>query len=54
MVHTNVVPMQEIIDDSNNDKIFLIMPYLKAGSLEDRLEETLKHSSNSLATALEP
>ena len=54
MVHTNVVRIQEIIDDSNDDKIFLIMPYLKAGSLEDQIEEAMKHASNRQTTALEP
>ena len=41
MVHVNVTPLYEIIDDPNSDKIFLITQYLSAGSLEDRLDETV-------------
>ena len=42
MVHTNMTPLYEIIDDPNSDKIFIIMQYLNAGNLEEKLEETLK------------
>ena len=40
MVHANVTPLYEIIDDPNCDKIFLVMQYLNAGSLEDCLNES--------------
>ena len=42
MVHVNLTPLQEIIDDPNNDKIFLVMPYLNTKSLEERIEEAVK------------
>lgn len=42
MVHTNITPLYEIIDDPNSDKIFIIMQYLNSGNFEDKLEETMK------------
>ena len=48
MVHANLTPLQEIIDDPNNDKIFLVMPYLNTGSLEERIEEAVK-SNNTIS-----
>lgn len=42
MVHVNVTPLYEIIDDPNSDKIFMVTKYLNLGSLEERLEELAK------------
>jgi serine/threonine protein kinase len=42
MVHANVTPLYEIIDDPNCDKIFLVMQYLNQGSLEDCLNEAIR------------
>lgn len=38
MVHVNMTPLYEIIDDPNSDKIFIIMKYLSTGNLEQKLE----------------
>jgi len=42
MVHANIPPLYEIIDDPNSDKIYLMMQYLNAGSLEDSINESIK------------
>ena len=42
MVHANVTPLYEIMDDVNSDKIFIVMRYMHQGSLEDRVEECVK------------
>ena len=42
MVHANVTPLYEIIDDPNCDRIFLVMQYLNQGSLEDYLNEAIR------------
>ena len=42
IVHSNVLAPLEIIDDASNDNVYLICPYMRAGSLEERLEETIK------------
>jgi len=34
MVHINVLPPLEIIDDVKNDKIYIIYQYIGSGSLE--------------------
>ena len=45
MVHTNMTPLYEIIDDPNSDKVFIIMQYLNAGNFEAKLEESMKQSN---------
>ena len=42
MVHVNVLSPIEIIDDPQNENVFLISPYVRTGSLEERLEESVK------------
>ena len=42
IVHANVLTPIEIIDDASNDNIYLISPYMRAGSLEERIEDTIK------------
>lgn len=46
MVHTNITPLYEIIDDSKNDKIFMISQFLISGSMEDRLKASTEEASS--------
>jgi len=48
MVHVNVLSPIEIIDDVSNENIFLISTYMRLGSLEDRLEESIKQRMPNL------
>ena len=52
MVHTNMTPLYEIIDDPNSDKVFIIMQYLNSGNFEDKLEETQKQTNGNNANGL--
>ena len=38
----------EIIDDASNDNVYLICPYMRAGSLEERLEDVAKERTQPL------
>ena len=48
MVHANVLAPLEIIDDASNDNVYLICPYMRAGSLEERLEDVAKERTQPL------
>ena len=41
-VHANVLSPIEIIDDPQSENVCHISPYVRAGSLEERLEESVK------------
>lgn len=45
MVHANIVPLFEIIDDPNSERIYVVTEYLNGGSLEDRINECVKLST---------
>ena len=36
--HINIVKLEEVIDDPQNSKIYLIMDYLSGGTLASKLE----------------
>ena len=37
--HTNIIRLHEIIDDPDEDKIYLITDYLKCGSLQTQIDK---------------
>jgi serine/threonine protein kinase len=38
--HPNLVRLVEILDDNQYDKLFLVMEYVKNGSLANKLQKT--------------
>ena len=38
LFHINIVKLEEVIDDPQNSKIYLIMDYLSGGTLASKLE----------------
>lgn len=44
--HPNIVKLHEIIDDENDDKLYLVMEYAEKGQILDFSEETMKFTPN--------
>ena len=40
LVHTNIVKLHEIIDDSMKNKVYLVMDYLPGGTVAEKLEKS--------------